>query len=142
MSDEITEATNPEFLRNTPYPVPVLTQVSARETHYHGPEACDKVHSPDPNEPNDPILLALERDQAWELMKYHERRASNAEIACRKEREYRRRMEIKAQALDRISKMIATSNFEYADLIAIIKEANRKVEELVEALNKKGAESD
>jgi hypothetical protein len=110
--------------------------------HYHGPNACNKIHSPDPNEPDDPVMLALERDQAWELMRYHERRAANAANECRKEREYRRRMEIKAQALDRIAKMVATSNVEWNDLIAIIKEANRKVEELVEALNKKGAESD
>ena len=117
---------------------PAIVQPGKPLTHFHGPHACDKDHSPEAGEPQDPVMLAIERDQSWELMKHYERRAERASQDLEKEREYRRHLQIKAQAFDRIATIIArSSKLDWAQLAAIITEANQKVERMTEALKQK-----
>jgi hypothetical protein len=81
-----------------------LTQVSA-SSHFHGsdPTACGKRHDQDIT---DPVILALERDSAWELMNYHQREAAKAKDEQQKASRRAKMLSIDSYALTRIDRFI------------------------------------
>lgn len=85
----------------------------------------------------DLVLLALERDEAWEAMRHHEQRANGAVRDLKSELRFRKRLQVKAQAFDILDRVIAEgSSFkDLSDALhtlgEVIAEANRKFDALL-----------